>query len=177
LISRWRISDSVHHDVSVDGCEPRAAIETTIETPHGSLHVVAAHLGLSFSERAHQAALLSQVAQTGPSHSVLLGDFNDLLRHGSVQQALGHTLPNRTHHKTFPAWWPVLALDRIYCRPADLLLHSWTDPRAWRASDHLPIIADLDMRGAEEMAGEGATRRAASPPVSSPPIHAGADLP
>jgi endonuclease/exonuclease/phosphatase family metal-dependent hydrolase len=62
-----------------------------------------------------------------------------------VQRALGRSLPNRTHHKTFPAWWPVLALDRIYCRPGNLLVRSWTDPLARHASDHLPLIADIDM--------------------------------
>lgn len=148
VISRWPISRTVRHDVSVSGREPRAAIETTIETPSGDLHLVAAHLGLSFRERRHQAALLSRIAQAGPPRCVLLGDFNDLFRHGSVQRALGLSMPNRTHQKTFPSWWPVLALDRIYCRPANLLVRSWTDPLARRASDHLPVIADLDMSAA-----------------------------
>ena len=145
VLSRWRITKTIRHDVSVSGREPRAAIETTIETPCGDLHVVAAHLGLSFSERRHQAGLLSRLAHAGPARCIVMGDFNDLLRHGSVQRALGQSLPNRTHHKTFPAWWPVLALDRIYCRPEQLLARSWTDPLARTASDHLPVIADLDM--------------------------------
>ena len=144
LVSRWPFLEAARHDISVDGREPRAAIEVCVDTPCGPLHVVAAHLGLSFRERRHQAAILRKLAQSGPERSVLVGDFNDLIRHGSVQRALAEAMPGRTHHKTFPARLPLLALDRIYCRPSGLLLRSWTDPQARDASDHLPIIAELN---------------------------------
>ena len=49
----------------------------------------------------------------------------------------------RTRHRTFPARWPLLRLDRIYCRPAQALIRSWIDPAACDASDHLPVIADI----------------------------------
>lgn len=144
LVSRWPFLEAARHDISVDGREPRAAIEVCVATPCGPLHVVSAHLGLSFRERRHQAAILCKVAQSGPERSILLGDFNDLILYGSVQRALAATMPRRTHHKTFPARLPVLALDRIYCRPSSLLARSWTDPQARDASDHLPIIAELN---------------------------------
>lgn len=146
VISRWRLSATARHDISVGRREPRAVIEATVETPYGPLYVVATHLGLSLRERRRQALFLSRLARSGPPRSVVLGDFNDWLRRGSVQRALGSSLPTRTHHRTFPARLPLLALDRIYCRPAGLMLRSWTDPLARHASDHLPLIADLDMR-------------------------------
>jgi endonuclease/exonuclease/phosphatase family metal-dependent hydrolase len=130
--------------MSVDRRERRAAIEVSVATPFGPLHVVAVHLGLSFRERRHQTGILCKLAQSGPERSVLLGDFNDWILHGPVRRALAETMPGRTRHKTFPARRPVLALDRIYCRPANLLLRSWSDPQARAASDHLPIIAELD---------------------------------
>lgn len=144
LISRWPMDRTVLHDVSLPGREPRAAIETTIATPFGELHVAAAHLGLSFKERRHQADLLARVAQSGSTPGLILGDFNDWIWRGSVQRALALSMPERTHHRTFPAHMPIVALDRIYCRPAKMLLRSWTDREARRASDHLPVIADLD---------------------------------
>jgi endonuclease/exonuclease/phosphatase family metal-dependent hydrolase len=143
LISRWPLHDTKRHDVSLQGREPRAAVETTVETPFGPLHVVAAHLGLSFRERRWQADLLVQIARRGPPTSVVLGDFNDWVWHGSVQRSLGTCMGARTHYKTFPAQLPLFALDRIYCRPAAILVRSWTDPAARHASDHLPVIADL----------------------------------
>jgi endonuclease/exonuclease/phosphatase family metal-dependent hydrolase len=139
------MSDIVLHDVSLAGREPRAAIETTISTPYGALHVAAAHLGLSFRERRHQAAVLAKMARSGPLAGIMLGDFNDWLWRGSVERALTLSMPEWTRHRTFPAILPIVALDRIYCRPANLLVRSWTDKEAWRASDHLPIIADLDL--------------------------------
>jgi endonuclease/exonuclease/phosphatase family metal-dependent hydrolase len=45
VLSRWRMRDTRRHDVSHGRREPRAVLETTIETPSGDLHVVAAHLG------------------------------------------------------------------------------------------------------------------------------------
>jgi endonuclease/exonuclease/phosphatase family metal-dependent hydrolase len=150
VISRWPLSDVVRHDVSVRRREPRAAIEATIATPFGALHVVAAHLGLGFAERRRQAKHLADVARSGPARAILLGDFNDWTNRGSVQRTLKDLMPGRTDHKTFPARLPLLALDRIYVRPAELLVRSWTDAAARAASDHLPVIADLDLSVAPE---------------------------
>lgn len=145
IISRFPIRATVRHDVSVARREPRAAIEATVDTGFGLLQVIAVHLGLSFNERRHQARLLAKVARSGPLNSIVLGDFNDWIRRGSVQRALAGSMSTRTHHKTFPAWLPVFALDRIYAHPATMLIRSWTDLAARRCSDHLPVIADLAM--------------------------------
>jgi endonuclease/exonuclease/phosphatase family metal-dependent hydrolase len=143
LISRWPFAETRLHDISVDGREPRRAIETTIGTPHGPLHMVAVHLGLSFHERRRQAATLAALANGPPETSVLVGDFNDWIWRGEVNAALLAQLPDRTWHRTFPSPLPVIRLDRIYCRPAGALVASWTDPSARTASDHLPVLADI----------------------------------
>lgn len=153
IFSRWPISLSTRHDITLPGREPRAAIESTIATPSGELHVVAAHLGLSLRERHRQAARLLSLAQSGAECGIVLGDFNDWIWRGSVQTALARSMPERTHYKTFPARFPLFALDRIYARPAGLITQSWTDPSARAASDHLPVVADLDLR----LASGGAT--------------------
>jgi endonuclease/exonuclease/phosphatase family metal-dependent hydrolase len=145
LVSRWPFLEAARHDISVDRRERRAAIEVSVATPCGPLHVVAVHMGLSFRERRHQAAILCKLAQSGPERSVLLGDFNDWILHGPVRRALAEAMPGRTHHKTFPARRPVLPLDRIYCRPSSLLVRSWIDPQARAASDHLSVIAELNL--------------------------------
>jgi endonuclease/exonuclease/phosphatase family metal-dependent hydrolase len=146
VFSRWPISSARNHDISMPGREPRAAIECVVETPFGPLHMVAAHLGLSLRERHRQADLLSSLARSGPDRTLILGDFNDWIWPGSVQHALAETMAGRTHHKTFPARLPVLALDRIYWRPSGLVARTWTDPRARVASDHLPVIGELALR-------------------------------
>lgn len=143
VISRWPMVDTVCHDISYRRREPRAAIETQVETPTGRLHLVAAHLGLSFSERRHQADLLGAIARSGPERTVMMGDFNDWIWRGSVQTMLNRLFPGHSHVRTFPAFFPLFALDRIYCRPTAMLVRSWTDRDARMASDHLPVVADV----------------------------------
>lgn len=145
LICRWPLRSTVCHDISYRKRERRAAIEAVAETPFGPLHVVAAHLGLSFRERRHQAQLLADLVRSGSAPTVLMGDLNDWVWSGSVQTLLNRLFPGHTHFKTFPAFWPVFALDRIYCRPGGMLARQWTDPQARTASDHLPVIAELRM--------------------------------
>lgn len=149
LISRWPMTDIAIHDLSISRREPRRAIETTVQTPAGPLHLASVHLGLGFRERRQQAAMLSAIAGTARQTTVMLGDFNDWFVYGTVRRALATILPGRTRQRSFPACWPVLMLDRIYCRPRHALLRSWTDPLARRVSDHLPVIADLRLEEAE----------------------------
>jgi endonuclease/exonuclease/phosphatase family metal-dependent hydrolase len=145
VISRWPMSGIVLHDISVTGREPRRAIETIVATEHGPLHLVSVHLGLSFRERRRQAAKLAAIANSAPDPTVLCGDFNDWVWRGSVAATLGRELPDRTWHRTFPSWSPMMRLDRVYCRPAGTLLRSWADPSGRAASDHLPVVADIGM--------------------------------
>jgi endonuclease/exonuclease/phosphatase family metal-dependent hydrolase len=141
VISRWPMTKTVLHDISVTGREPRRAIETTIETEHGPMHLVTVHLGLSFHERRGQARALVAMVESAPETTVMAGDFNDWLWRGSVTLSLSRRLPCRSEHRTFPARCPLAKLDRIYCRPATALVKSWTDKEARFASDHLPVAA------------------------------------
>jgi endonuclease/exonuclease/phosphatase family metal-dependent hydrolase len=106
------------------------------------LTVVATHLGLSIRERRRQAAMLTELA-AGETPAVVAGDFNDWFWPGSVRSVLSRFLSGRTRFRTFPSVFPLLRLDRIYCRPRDALIASFIDRRARALSDHLPVIADL----------------------------------
>jgi endonuclease/exonuclease/phosphatase family metal-dependent hydrolase len=143
LISKWPFVKKALHDISFASREPRAAIEALVETPDGPLHILAAHLGLRIRERQHQLLALEQLCLADDSPSVLLGDFNDWVWRGKVQKHLSLLMPARSWAKTFPAFAPVFAIDRVYVRTAEALLRSWTDRSAWRASDHLPVIAEI----------------------------------
>jgi len=147
VISCWPMSPAHYHDISYRRREPRAAIETVAQTPHGPLHLVTAHLGLSFRERHHQARKLAQIARRGGNRTVLMGDLNDWIAGGSVRRILDGLFPGHSRTKTFPSFWPLLPLDRIYCQPRSMLRSCWTDRSARFASDHLPLIADLVPEG------------------------------
>jgi endonuclease/exonuclease/phosphatase family metal-dependent hydrolase len=143
LISRWRMTDTVVHDLSFQEREPRRAIATRIATPHGPLRVVATHLGLSVHERREQTEKLIAIAGSRPEPTIMMGDFNDWFWVGSVRKALSHALPGRTRFRTFPSFFPVLRLDPIYCRPSGAFVDCFTDKSARAVSDHLPVIADV----------------------------------
>ena len=147
LISRWPLAPPILHDLSVRRREPRYAIETTAETAAGPIHLAAVHLGLRIGERRWQAAKLAEIAGGADALSIMLGDFNDWPWfwpwRDMVRRALAAALPGRTFHRTYPARCPLLMLDRIYCRPADALLRSWTDVEARGLSDHLPVVAEI----------------------------------
>jgi endonuclease/exonuclease/phosphatase family metal-dependent hydrolase len=143
LISRWPFLKTDLHDLSVGQREPRVAIETMVAAPVATLHLAAVHLGLGLSERRRQAAMLADIAESSARNSIMLGDFNDWPWRGIVRRSLAQVLPGRTRHRTYPASYPLLLLDRVYCRPAPALVRSWTDPEARYVSDHLPVIADV----------------------------------
>ena len=143
VISRWPLSQVKLHDISYGRFEKRFAIETDIATPFGPVNLSAVHLGLWFSERRRQAHQLAEIAASEHKVSIMLGDFNDWPWRGPVRRALAKSLPSRTHHRTWPSFWPILLLDRIYCRPQGAMISSWTDPAGRAASDHLPVFADI----------------------------------
>jgi endonuclease/exonuclease/phosphatase family metal-dependent hydrolase len=145
LFSRWPMQSSEVRDISFQEREPRRAIRSEIATPLGPLRVIATHLGLSLGERRSQAAALLELMEGAAMTTVMLGDFNDWFWAGSVRKVLARALPGRTRHRTFPSIFPVLHLDRIYCRPRDALLNGHTDPSARQISDHLPVIADVQV--------------------------------
>lgn len=144
LISRWPIGANEVRDISFPEREPRRAIRAEITTPQGPLIVVATHLGLSVNERRGQARTLTELG-SGTGTAIVMGDLNDWFWPGSVRAVLSRHFAGRTHLRTFPAMCPVLRLDRIYCRPRQALLQSFTDPEARSISDHLPVIADLQL--------------------------------
>lgn len=143
LISRFPLLAQRVHDVSVPGREPRSLIEAVVQTPRGPLCLIAAHFGLRLAERRHQARLLAGRAREIEGPLVILGDFNDWSWRGPVGLALAPLMPVSTSLRTFPARWPLLALDRVFARPAGLLGRHWTDRAGALASDHLPLFAEL----------------------------------
>ncbi len=142
LISRWPLQAQEVCDISYREREPRRAIRADVETPAGPVRVVATHLGLSVRERREQVRALTELA-AGEGPAVVLGDFNDWFWPGSVRVALSRSLRGRTRYRTFPASFPLLRLDCVYCRPARAMIDSFVDRAARTLSDHLPVIADL----------------------------------
>ncbi len=136
--------------------EPRGALWVAVDLGGVELQVINTHLGLVPREQQVQVAeLLGQrwlgsEAFTAPA--VLLGDFNALpvsqtyrmltavLR--DAQDGLG-----KAATATFPSGFPILRIDHVFLA-GDIRVagvESPFDPRARVASDHLPLIVELEV--------------------------------
>jgi endonuclease/exonuclease/phosphatase family metal-dependent hydrolase len=131
-------------DLSLSGREPRGAIDMDISCDGETVQLIATHLGLRPSERRVQIErLLKRVV--GP-RCILMGDLNEWWLWGHplrwIMAMFGHApaLP------TFPAFRPMLALDRIWIRPGSVLrkLSVHRTRISASASDHLPLKAVLE---------------------------------
>jgi endonuclease/exonuclease/phosphatase family metal-dependent hydrolase len=155
LLSRHPIREVRRLDLSRRRREPRGALVATVDVRGQELHVLTTHLGLHLGERRTQVErILQYVEELRSEFLVILGDFNDWLPGRSLVHALDDRLGAAPRPRSFPAGRPLLALDRIWVhpRPALLELAPHTSPLARVASDHLPIVANLQAPAAAELA-------------------------
>jgi len=148
LLSRWPILDAVEHTLSVGTYEPRGALEVILGRKHRELRVVATHLGLRDAERRDQLArLLEIVRRDRDTPTVLCGDFNIArLQSPALRMCREHFGHSRSP-KSFPSFAPLLPLDRIWVTPCSALVGvaAHRSARARVASDHLPVVATLEL--------------------------------
>ena len=112
------------------------------------LRVVATHLGLRPAERREQVQQLLHLFKERPhDRSVLMGDLNEWFLWGRPLRRLHRHFDETPALATFPARLPVLALDRIWTHPRSMLRRVTCTRRALAraASDHLPLVATLDL--------------------------------
>lgn len=148
LFTRHRVVDVHRFDLSMERREPRGALAATIEVRGTIVHVLAAHLGLRIHERRFQVAqILEYLESVRHTLVVVLGDFNDWLPGQSVVHVLDHRLGRPPRPASFPVFWPIVALDRIWVNPIRALRNIFTHatPAARAASDHFPVVADIDI--------------------------------
>jgi endonuclease/exonuclease/phosphatase family metal-dependent hydrolase len=136
------------HQLVLPGVEPRGALVVDMESKSLHLRVIATHFGLLKRSRAQQVDAVLQAAQNAGERTVLLmGDLNEWRigkRSGlsGLQPIFGNF---EAFVPSFPSRYPLLALDRILCSPRKILknimVHS--TPLSRKASDHLPIMAEL----------------------------------
>jgi len=132
--------------ITLPGLEPRGAVLVDLHLGGQRLRVVGVHLGLRSRDRRAQALHLALVLSRLPAMpTVMLGDFNEWSVSGRNLMALNGQLALMSPGKSFPAPRPLARLDRIAVS-RDLAVRDSGVHRcvqAIRASDHLPVWADL----------------------------------
>ncbi len=136
--------------------EPRGALWVTAKCGDHEVQVINTHLGLSRREREAQVqALLGSNWLGNPECAqrvIFCGDLNALpcsAVHRSFRSVLRDAAKNvkPSGGATFPSRFPLLRLDYIFVS-ADvkvLAVHAASTPLSRQASDHLPVIADLEI--------------------------------
>ena len=137
-------------DASILSFSQRGFLHGTI---HGNLHLICVHLGLFERERQLQTAhLIEHILRAVPEDAplILAGDFNDwrLSTHRRLTQTLGlqevHESINGHCARTYPAFLPMLSMDRIYVRGLSVRHCESIAGSHWRDfSDHRALVADL----------------------------------
>lgn len=131
--------------ISLPSLEPRGAVAAIFGAP--SIEVIGVHLALARRIRAGQLAALGQ-HMAGAKHPVLIaGDFNAWRTDASIAKTLGGgcrmILPGNSFHASRPS----APLDRFILQGAvrEVAAHVHASDLAARASDHLPIVLDIDL--------------------------------
>jgi len=149
ILSRFPISAVSVLDISLSRIEQRSALAAQFHGPSGNIGVVATHLSLVDRTRHRQVQALLDHPHLNSGPAVLVGDLNAWRRcpaSRSLEEEM-HRHNNVDWPATFPAARPMLALDRIYARGADVQSVSTHDTRAARrASDHLPVAAKVHVK-------------------------------
>ena len=155
ILSKYPFVEWENIDISIMRSASRSILHGTIQLPDSAakIHIICVHFGLFERERERQLATLSKrINSHVPSDEALIiaGDFNDWRRRAErfLHQELGiNEVFKNTHGayaRTFPAWLPMLSMDRIYYRGLDVVdcKHLYGNP--WnRLSDHTPLLAEL----------------------------------
>ncbi|PWV94792.1 endonuclease/exonuclease/phosphatase family metal-dependent hydrolase [Phyllobacterium myrsinacearum] len=139
--------------LKLPGLEPRGALVVDLDLEAGPLRIIAAHLGLLRHSRMQQSEAILNAVHADPSRpTLLLGDLNEWrIGKGSSLHFLHPVFdPMKNAVPSFPSRFPVLALDRVLGHPHSLVtgIEVHDTPLARVASDHLPIKAYVDLKGA-----------------------------
>ncbi len=149
LLSRIPPLSHERIDLSQPGREPRGGIRIRFAFQSRDFEITATHLGLAPRERRAQIERLALRDSTTPKPGtvrILMGDLNEWLPAGRANRMLQQQFGPARIIPTFPARFPLFALDRIHVHPPGVRVtrRALKSKRARSASDHLPLVADLD---------------------------------
>jgi len=139
-------------DISQDRREPRGALLVSLINRDRPFDLLATHLGLRPAERRVQIRMLLEELQkiadstNDTALTVLMGDLNEWFLWGRPVRFLHRRFRPCPAPATCPARFPLFALDRIWVEPRESLVgvKAINNPLTRAASDHLPLVAELD---------------------------------
>lgn len=150
VLSRWPLRRLAEGAYSAQNHERRGWLAVEVAPPgQATWRVLVTHLDLRGTVRTAQLRELAAVAAELDGPLVLAGDLNEWRPWRSGLAGLPEVVDLLPARPSFPALLPMLALDRLGTRRLVRRRGPCTDrsPLARRASDHLPVWADLAVDG------------------------------
>lgn len=156
ILSKFPIAAWKNLDISTNRFEKRGLLHCEVEVLQGQkLHVLSSHLNLLEGSRLQQVAQIGEYirGKIGPTEKLILaGDFNDWrmsanpLTFGLDQLDEAFQVHEGSFARSFPSFFPVLKLDRIYFRHLKLKEAWRLKGQPWsRLSDHIPLAASFEL--------------------------------
>lgn len=150
LLTSGEITNVTFHDLTVVRRQPRGAIDAEMVCDGKPVRVLVTHLGLALNERRRQAQSLIRILRQQKADyafTLVIGDINEWRPRGFALYSLNSHLGKAPSPRSFPSFFPVFALDRIWVKPRAALLHvKVAHSRLARvASDHLPVLANINL--------------------------------
>ncbi|PTQ84837.1 endonuclease/exonuclease/phosphatase family protein [Nitrosomonas ureae] len=155
ILSKYPIIEWDNINVSMLRSASRSLLHGVIHIPETDqkIHIICIHFGLFGRERKRQLSALVKRISTHVSASeplIIAGDFNDWREQAEhyLHRDLGvkevFKITRGAYARTFPAWMPVLSMDRIYYRGLDIIDCNRLHGQPWhRLSDHIPLLAEF----------------------------------
>lgn len=160
ILSRFPVQSSRSYDLTWGRREPRGCIRADLLVGNWRIHVFGLHLGLARREQRAQAGmLLGADILRGAAIDwpiVVMGDFNFWFPGPIARMVRRHLIDVASvlssAQPTYPSRLPFLRLDRIYVDEAwrPLRARVVRTPLTELASDHLPLVASLELVGETE---------------------------
>jgi endonuclease/exonuclease/phosphatase family metal-dependent hydrolase len=155
-LSAFPIDEHENLDLTVSIKKARGVLYSRLRLPHARMHVFNAHLGLSGWERLRQMReLVADTPRVAPPAEAVVyaGDMNDwshrlypsVLHEAGFRCVVGDA--DDPGHATYPSWYPLGALDKVFVRGAvrQARAHPSRLALARVASDHLPLVAEIEV--------------------------------
>ena len=157
ILSRYPLNKGLNYDLSAYRFERRGALHSVFEKKRlnggmQSIHCFSIHLTLFERGRKRQITqLIDEISYLAHSAPVIIaGDFNDwrnslgpLMASYGFQEVFEMLCGKPA--RTYPAFQPLLRMDRIYVRGLSArsarTLNHWAN-----LSDHIGLLAELDLR-------------------------------
>ena len=154
ILSHFPIVEYKNTNISVNSIEHRGLLSAKIQiSDHQTIEVSSTHLNLLEKNRTQQIDKIIHSLSDHRYH-IMAGDFNDwrsklnfkIRKELHMEEAFSFL--NKKSTRSFPSFFPLLPLDRIYFSKQIQPLKAFTvkTSKALIASDHIPLVFDFNFK-------------------------------